>query len=106
LQQVEDLPEGQHDIPRASSGCSGAPYDAQNAANASTARMTRPLKRDYHITPVNKLFAPGWSKLSTGHAGVPAGTIRVIARRRRTVRRHDADNPVAIPAKTADAGTP
>jgi hypothetical protein len=50
LQQAADLPEGQQDMPRANSGCSGAPYDAQNAASAKTARMTRPLKRDHDST--------------------------------------------------------
>ena len=50
LQQDADLPEGQQDMPRANSGWSGAPYDAQNAARANTARMTRPLKRDHHST--------------------------------------------------------
>src|ERR1051325_1044836 len=50
LQQAADLPEGQHDMPRANSGWSGAPYDAQNVARANTARMTRPLKRNHHST--------------------------------------------------------
>jgi hypothetical protein len=51
LQQDADLLEGQQDIARANRGCSGAPYDAQNAVSAKTAKMTRPLKRHHHTPP-------------------------------------------------------
>ena len=50
LQQEVELWELQHVIPGANSGCRGAAYDAQNAVSANTARMTRPLKRNYDIT--------------------------------------------------------
>jgi hypothetical protein len=85
LQHDLALPEGQQDIPLAKSGCSGAPYDAQTAASANTARMTRPLKvkTSYHEGKCGLGSRAAFG--NRGSMGADRSCRRAAARRRSSV---------------------